>query len=112
MSDIFYVRNSNGGLVPAKFLYINNKPIYDPNSTAKSYDPQLSKPNVLYDVNGNLLPDDQQNVNGQLIVPANYSVDSAMDLANSVVLSAQDSLQPDLTEAGGLAGAFITGGPG
>src|SRR6202035_5005966 len=72
---IFYVQGRGGQLFAAKFLYYNDQPVYDPN-TANAQGTRI------FDATGALL--DTQNVNGQLIVPADYDVQYSIDFASSV----------------------------
>jgi hypothetical protein len=73
----FYVKDkSSGNLVAEQYLYDNNgNPVTDPNIS-------IAKNIGIYDSSGILLP--TQNVNGYLIVLADYTVQNAINFAQSV----------------------------
>jgi hypothetical protein len=105
MTDTFYVRDGYGNLVPAKYLSDAGQYVTDPNQG-------VATSIKIYDANGNLAAD--QNVNGYLVVPVNYSLDQARDFG-LYVKSFIDN--PDLQDSGTVAalgtmtGAFWTGSP-
>jgi len=72
--SVFYVKDNSGNLVQAQFLQYNGSYVTDPNSTAILTN--------IYDQNGNYIPN--SNPNGYLIVPADYSIDSAISFGQSV----------------------------
>jgi len=69
-----YVRDSNFNLVPAQYLTYNGSPIYDPNTNPNI---KYSAHNILLD-DGNRVPLQTQDVNGYLVVPADYSIQKSL----------------------------------
>jgi len=108
MANIFYVKDIDGNLVPAKFLEINGAYVSDPNGSRP-------RNNEIFDINGN--PVSNANPRGWLIVPAGFDIQSSIDFANSVKRelqfnpSTQDIEQAgEIRAMGMMTGAFWTGG--
>lgn len=92
--EIFYVKAANytngnnnynfpGALVAAKYLVIDGKYVKDPNLTSSNTPNWVSNWKfMLYDGTGNPLPN--QNVNGYLVVPADFDISSVAALANQM----------------------------
>ncbi|MGC4087286.1 MAG: hypothetical protein QM756_05140 [Polyangiaceae bacterium] len=90
MSDgIFYVKNLNGDLVPAKYLKLPGQTgfVADPNSGVfmpnSAQDPTLVRP-TLYDQGGTQLPASEQNPNNYLIVPADFRLNATRFFAQQL----------------------------
>jgi hypothetical protein len=96
---IFYVKDVNGNLVAAQYLLQSNgQPIVDPNTSA-------AQTRSIYGSNGALLA--QQNVNGYLVVPADYSISNAITFARLVANQLEvTSIGPGGETVGGLNSAL------
>ena len=82
MSIQFYVKDNLGNLVGAQYLVTDGKNVTDPNWVAGGQSRVNDPRYQLYDAAGNLLS--QQNVNGYLIVPADYDTNNAVALASQI----------------------------
>jgi hypothetical protein len=102
--ETFYVKDKKDNLVPAKYLMDGNSYVAD--SSWGVYE----KPEVLYNADGS--PSSDQNPNGYLIVPANYSLRQAIDFGRYVraLREAPDDSGP-ATALTTMALAFSTGRP-
>jgi hypothetical protein len=94
----FFVKDRLGKLVAAKYLRYNGQLVSDPNI-------QIAQQTRLYDASGNLLQ--HQDVEGFLIVPADFSIEKAIAFAKSV----QELYNtPDVGEFGNLVGPEMADG--
>jgi hypothetical protein len=73
VTDVFYVKAKDGSFVPAQYMQLGGEYVINKNLVNTPYDKNLPDANVLYDANGNRLPDSQQNIYARLIVPVNFS---------------------------------------
>ena len=80
LTSVFYVKDTKNNLVPAKFLIGNNgQPVVNPNATlntVNSYDNQYFNSNGMAILGAN--------PNNYLVVPINYSINTAIQFANTV----------------------------
>jgi hypothetical protein len=88
----FFVKDIDGKLVAAKYLRYKGQLVSDPNI-------QIAQRTRLYDASGNLLP--HQDVEGFLIVPADFSVEKGIEFAKTI----QQILNTPESEGGGVEAA-------
>ena len=81
-SSTFYVLSNNGTPVAAQFLNYNNAYVVDPNQQNVQLNPKLQI--YQYNLSGDLVAVANANPNNYLIVPDNFSVDSAEAYANRI----------------------------
>jgi hypothetical protein len=108
MSDIFYVKDIKGNLIPARYMTLNGIDVIDKNLLSKPYDPNLSQANKIYNQDGSVSAN--QNTSSKLIVPANYDEQKLYQAAQYYIGIAAGSITPDVVIAGGMSAGFSTGG--